>query len=127
MDFFWPDGGVEFGVLWFIAGIQANVFCELYSCLVDLETLNGANVVGIILSGGPSSVYEEGSPHVCAGFFDWAKKDPKIAGFNPWHFANRSGPQLRGGWDQRLGAVSMPSVVAKLQEIGKHISGGGGA
>ena len=57
----------------------------------------------------------------------WAKKDPKIAGFNPWHFSNRSGPQLRGGWDQRLGAVSMPSVVAKLQEIGKHISGGGGA
>ena len=52
---------------------EANVFCELYSCLVDLETLNGANVVGIILSGGPSSVYEEGSPHVCEGFFDWAK------------------------------------------------------
>ena len=61
------------------------------------------------------------------GFFEWAKKDPKIAGFNPWHFSNRSGPQLRGGWDQRLGAVSMPSVVSKLQEIGKHISGGGGA
>ena len=52
---------------------EANVFCELYSCLVDIETLNKANVVGIILSGGPSSVYEEGSPHVCEGFFEWAK------------------------------------------------------
>ena len=41
---------------------------------------------------------------------------------SPWHFANRSGPQLRGGWDQRLGAVSMPTVVAKLHEIGKYIA-----
>lgn len=41
---------------------------------------------------------------------------------SPWHFSNRTGPQLRGGWDQRLGAVSMPTVVAKLQEIGKYIA-----
>merc|ERR1712194_882733 len=53
-------------------------------------------------------------------FFDWAKNDTKIVGFNPWHFANRSHPQLSGGWDQRLGAISMPTVVAKLQEIGKY-------
>lgn len=24
------------------------------------------------------------------GFFEWAKNDTRIAGFNPWHFANRS-------------------------------------
>ena len=55
------------------------------------------------------------------GFFKWAKNDPKIRGFNPWHFNNRSNPQLPGWWDQRLGASSMPSVVLKLREIGQFI------
>jgi len=43
---------------------QLNVFCELYSCLVDASVLGKNNIVGVILSGGPSSVYDEGSPHV---------------------------------------------------------------
>ena len=56
------------------------------------------------------------------GFFQWAKDEARIVGFNPWHFNNRSHPQLKGSYDQRLGAVSMPSVVAKLQEIGTYIT-----
>eukprot|EP00463_Aulacantha_scolymantha_P002486 TRINITY_DN3237_c0_g1_i1.p1 TRINITY_DN3237_c0_g1~~TRINITY_DN3237_c0_g1_i1.p1 ORF type:complete len:227 (-),score=14.73 TRINITY_DN3237_c0_g1_i1:2-682(-) len=52
------------------------------------------------------------------GFFKWAKTDTRVAGFNPWHFSNRSHAQLHGWWDQRLGAVSMPTVMAKLEEIG---------
>jgi GMP synthase (glutamine-hydrolysing) len=43
---------------------ELNVFCELYSCLVDASVLAGNQVIGIILSGGPSSVYDVGSPHV---------------------------------------------------------------
>ena len=43
---------------------ELHVFCELFSCLVDATVLSSNNVVGIILSGGPSSVYEEDSPHV---------------------------------------------------------------
>jgi len=49
---------------------QLHVFCELYSCLVDGAVLGANNVVGVILSGGPSSVYDEGSPHVHASV--WA-------------------------------------------------------
>lgn len=37
---------------------ELNVFCELYSCLVKGEVIRGNNVVGVILSGGPNSVYE---------------------------------------------------------------------
>lgn len=37
---------------------ELNVFCELYSCLVKGEVLRKNNVIGIILSGGPNSVYE---------------------------------------------------------------------
>jgi GMP synthase (glutamine-hydrolysing) len=43
---------------------EVHVFCELYSCLVDVQTLQRNNISGIILSGGPSSVYDPDSPHV---------------------------------------------------------------
>ena len=45
---------------------ELKVFCELYSCLVDLDTLSKSNICGIILSGGPCSVYDPESPHVSA-------------------------------------------------------------
>lgn len=43
---------------------ECHVFCELYSCVVQATTLESNNIVGIILSGGPSSVYDAESPHV---------------------------------------------------------------
>ena len=55
------------------------------------------------------------------GFFRWAKNDSRVAGFNPWHFGNRSSPQFGGAYDQRLGAISMPSVLDKLREIGRYV------
>jgi hypothetical protein len=48
-------------------------------------------------------------------YFDWAKNDSRIIGFNPWHFCNRSD-------EHSLGAIAMPTVVAKLHEIGNFIS-----
>ena len=59
------------------------------------------------------------------GFFQWAKNDSRVAGFNPWHFGNRSSPQFGGAYDQRLGAISMPSVLDKLREIGRYITADG--
>lgn len=41
-----------------------HVYCELYSCLVKVDVLKQHEITAIILSGGPSSVYEEGAPHV---------------------------------------------------------------
>lgn len=41
-----------------------NVFCELYSCQVKAEILGANHIVGVILSGGPASVYDPESPHV---------------------------------------------------------------
>lgn len=43
---------------------ELNVYCELHSCLVDVSVLAAAPLKGIILSGGPFSVYEEGAPHM---------------------------------------------------------------
>lgn len=39
---------------------ELHVFCELYSCLVSVQILKRAKIVGIVLSGGPASVYDEG-------------------------------------------------------------------
>ena len=55
------------------------------------------------------------------GFFQWGLEDDRVAGFNPWHFNDRGHPQHNPPCDMQLGAVSMPKVVEKLKEIGKHI------
>mmetsp|Transcript_29525 Transcript_29525/g.29902 ORF Transcript_29525/g.29902 Transcript_29525/m.29902 type:complete len:534 (-) Transcript_29525:176-1777(-) len=43
---------------------ELNIFCELYSCLVEADVLFKNNICGVILSGGPASVYDPESPHV---------------------------------------------------------------
>lgn len=55
--------------------------------------------------------------------FEWAQSDSRIYGFNPWHYSNRSTPQLAGAYDQRLGAISMPTVADELRKIGQYIRG----
>ena len=52
---------------------EMHVYCELYSCLVSAEELGKHEITAIILSGGPNSVYEEGSPHVSQGIWDIIK------------------------------------------------------
>jgi GMP synthase (glutamine-hydrolysing) len=51
---------------------ELNVYCEMHSCLVDIATLRGAPIKGIILSGGPSSVYDADAPHLQQAIWDWA-------------------------------------------------------
>ena len=55
------------------------------------------------------------------GFYAWAKTENRIAGLNSWHFGHRRHPQNSAIHDMELGAVEMPSVLAKLCEIGEHI------
>ncbi len=45
---------------------EANVYCEIFPCTVEFEKIKefGGAKGGIILSGGPSSVYDEDAPKV---------------------------------------------------------------
>jgi GMP synthase (glutamine-hydrolysing) len=60
---------------------ELNVFCELYSCQVTADVLSANQIVGIVLSGGPASVYDPASPHV----------DPSV-----WAFIKEKGIPVLG-------------------------------
>ena len=40
---------------------ECNVYCEIYSYKIDIEKIKEMNHKGVILTGGPSSCYEEDS------------------------------------------------------------------
>jgi len=43
---------------------EAGVFSEVYPCTIAPEKLEALQPMGLILSGGPSSVYDEGAPQL---------------------------------------------------------------
>lgn len=49
---------------------EANVFCEIHPYNYPIDKIRAAHPTGIILSGGPSSVYAKGAPKPDAGVFD---------------------------------------------------------
>lgn len=49
---------------------EAHVYCELHPFDMDLAAIRSFNPSGIILSGGPKSVYEAGAPSVAEEIFD---------------------------------------------------------
>ncbi len=49
---------------------EANVYCEIHPFNISLERLKAMAPKGIILSGGPSSVYDKDAPRVEKGLFE---------------------------------------------------------
>ena len=51
---------------------EQNVYCEIhpYTLGTDPAKLREMNPIGIVLSGGPNSVYEEGAPQIPASLYD---------------------------------------------------------
>ncbi len=50
---------------------ECNVYCEIYSYKKDLAEIKAMNPKGIILTGGPNSVYEEGAPFAGRELFEF--------------------------------------------------------
>src|SRR5512139_1085777 len=49
---------------------EARVYCEILPCTAGIDAVFAFRLRGIILSGGPASVYEDGAPLGPAGIFD---------------------------------------------------------
>ncbi len=49
---------------------ECNVYCEIYSYKTDLDVIKAMKPKGIILTGGPSSCYEEGAPSCSRELFE---------------------------------------------------------
>src|SRR5210317_988695 len=49
---------------------EAHVYCELHPFDMTLDEIKSFNATGIILSGGPKSVYEEGAPAIEEELFE---------------------------------------------------------
>ena len=49
---------------------EQSVYCEIHPCTMPLAEVRRRAPVAIILSGGPSSVFEEGAPSVDPAIFD---------------------------------------------------------
>jgi len=56
------DFGAQYSLLIARRVRECNVYCEVFPHDVSVEELKKRQVKGIILSGGPASVYEEGAP-----------------------------------------------------------------
>jgi GMP synthase (glutamine-hydrolysing) len=49
---------------------EANVYCEILPCTATVAEVAARKARGIILSGGPASVYTESAPQLAAGVLD---------------------------------------------------------
>ena len=49
---------------------ECNVYCEVHPYDMPLEEIRAYNPIGIIFTGGPSSVYEEGAPRLSREIFE---------------------------------------------------------
>jgi GMP synthase (glutamine-hydrolysing) len=64
------DFGSQFGQLIARRVREQNVFCQIVRHDLTAERVRELNPKGIILSGGPASVYEPGAPHCDPKIFD---------------------------------------------------------
>src|SRR5947199_9371637 len=60
---------------------EANVYCEIHPFSLGLEKIRALNPKGVILSGGPASVYQASAPKVNAPLFDL---DVRFLGRSYW-------------------------------------------
>ena len=49
---------------------ENRVYCEIQPYDFSAEEIRQRNPIGVILSGGPQSVYEQGAPQMDAGIFE---------------------------------------------------------
>ncbi|KFH03172.1 bifunctional GMP synthase/glutamine amidotransferase protein [Toxoplasma gondii VAND] len=87
---------------------EIGVYSELRRCDIGLQEIKGFSPSAVILSGGPASVYEAGSPHLCASFFAWAQ-EAKVAVlgicYGMQEICHALGGKVEGGEKREFGST----------------------
>jgi GMP synthase (glutamine-hydrolysing) len=53
---------------------ENRVYCEIHRPDLDLDAVAAKEPIGVILSGGPQSVYDDHAPQPDPGLFDWLRE-----------------------------------------------------
>ena len=105
---------------------ELNVFCELYSCEIGVDELSKNNVVGVILSGGPASVYDAASPHVSKGVWDMiAAKSLPVLGicYGMQEIAHTFGGEVSPSTEREFGRAIVEITSAHADEAALLFAG----
>ena len=68
---------------------ESNVYCEVFPTTVTLDELKNRRVRGIILSGGPNSVFEKNAPQCDTSIFDAKPDNLEIFRYFRTHYFNK--------------------------------------
>ena len=76
---------------------ECNVYCEIHPHTLSIEKIREMNPKGIIMTGGPASVYDEKSPTCSPELFEMGipVRSPRC-GWQSWKKGCRNGRRLCG-------------------------------
>ena len=101
---------------------ELGVYCELHPCTLSADTIRELNPKGIVLSGGPNSVYEEGAPHADPSIW---KMDVPILGicYGLQEMARALGGEVTPGARREYGhaELDIPQAPALFHDLPQRL------
>ena len=85
---------------------EHRVYCQIEPPTISLERIRRLATEGIILSGGPASIYEKSSPKVAAGIFDLGVPILGIC-YGMQYMVDALGGQVRGAEKREYGFAEL--------------------
>lgn len=98
---------------------EANVYCEMRSCLLSVDDIVGFAPTGVILSGGPHSVYDKDGPHLSEDIWKHleTKKLPVLGiCYGLQEMCHTLGGQVEPGVKREFGHAELTVQNSKLFE-----------
>jgi len=96
---------------------EAHVYCQIVPPDIALSRVRELGPEGVILSGGPSSVYEKNSPHVDRGIFDLGIPVLGIC-YGMQYMVAALGGGSRVRRSVNMGLLSLPSNIIRTSSRG---------
>lgn len=83
---------------------EAGVYSEIYPCTIGVDEVRAMNPHGLILSGGPASVYDDGAPQLDPGMLELSRSDGSPVPVLGICYGLQSMAHLKNGSVQRASA-----------------------